>query len=199
VVYVSRLVFWSFQQTDLAVLLPDMSPASAPYRASKPNITLPDPGSSGELNIAPALVDAFLEALSEHAIVLKFYAGPWEAFDVVKLGGAFDLILTSETIYRLESLPSLITLLRACYGPKKPEHDPDTDRDTREDLTSSSALTVRISRMCLVAAKVLYFGVGGGISDFSCAVEEHHGGKVETAWESNKPGVGRKIMSISWE
>jgi protein-histidine N-methyltransferase len=185
------------QQTNL---LPDMSLASAPYRASKPNTTLPDPGSSGLLEITPPLVDAFLESLSAHAIVLKFYAGPWEAFDVDRLGGAFDLVLTSETIYRLESLPSLIKLLRACYGQKKSEYARGAGRDTTENSRSSPpALTVKTSCVCLVAAKVLYFGVGGGISDFSCAVEEHHGGKVETVWESNKPGVGRKIVGISWK
>jgi protein-histidine N-methyltransferase len=59
--------------------------------------------------------------------------------------------------------------------------------------------------MCLVAAKVLYFGVGGGVSEFIHSVEgslQEGGqgkgfGKVETVWEK-KGGVGRKVMSVEW-
>ena len=50
--------------------------------------------------------------------------------------------------------------------------------------------------MCLVAAKVLYFGVGGGVQEFVKDVESQ-GGKVEDVWDQ-RDGVARKIMSIQW-
>jgi len=54
--------------------------------------------------------------------------------------------------------------------------------------------------ICLVAAKVLYFGVGGGISEFVRVAEKsgHERGKVETILE-RKGGVERKVMRIKWE
>lgn len=50
--------------------------------------------------------------------------------------------------------------------------------------------------LCLVAAKVLYFGVGGGIDDFSEAVSRV-GGKMEVVSEL-KTGVGRKVVRVRW-
>jgi protein-histidine N-methyltransferase len=50
--------------------------------------------------------------------------------------------------------------------------------------------------LCLVAAKVLYFGVGGGVEGFVRAVEAE-GGVVRTVWE-HREGVGRRIMRIEW-
>lgn len=77
-------------------------------------------------------------------------------------------MLTSETIYRTDSLTALVNLLKITSG-----------------------------ALCLVAAKVLYFGVGGGISDFVKEVERIHGA-AETVWEK-ADGVGRKILSVRWE
>lgn len=50
--------------------------------------------------------------------------------------------------------------------------------------------------LCLVAAKILYFGVGGGVSDFLRAVEATKA-RVETVLE-RKEGVGRKVMRVWW-
>ena len=64
----------------------------------------------------------------------------------------FDIVLTSETIYRMDSLPSLTETMRlACCG-------------SQNKLMEEVA--IRKKGECLVAAKVLYFGVGGGVSDF---------------------------------
>jgi len=53
--------------------------------------------------------------------------------------------------------------------------------------------------LCLVAAKVLYFGVGGGVSEFVRTVEgSPWKGKVETVWEKIA-GVGRSVMRIRWD
>ncbi|KAJ7879478.1 hypothetical protein B0H14DRAFT_2708748 [Mycena olivaceomarginata] len=87
--------------------------------------------------------------------------------------------LRSSTIYRSEALPALIQLL----------HQACADAQSRP--------------LCLVAAKVLYFGVGGGVSEFVRAlrskdmVDKGSSGTAESVWE-RKVGVGRKIMRIDW-
>ncbi|KAH9989228.1 hypothetical protein BJV77DRAFT_1018453 [Russula vinacea] len=50
--------------------------------------------------------------------------------------------------------------------------------------------------LCLVAAKVLYFGVGGNVQGFVHVVEREHG-TVCTMYECLE-GVGRIIMCVEW-
>ncbi|CAK5281141.1 unnamed protein product [Mycena citricolor] len=151
-----------------------MSPASEEFRnsATDSELSAADPTVAGELNITPELKTAFLDSLRRHKISLLFYSGPWQSL-TAHLTEKYDVILTSETIYRSESLAHLIALLRAaCAGPAS-------------------------QPLCLVAAKVLYFGVGGGVSEFVDAVQKDHKGRVETVWEK-KAGVGRSILEVTW-
>jgi len=62
-------------------------------------------------------------------------------------------------------------------------------------VTCASRLSLIPDYLCLVAAKVIYFGVGGGVKEFVEAVQEN--GCVERVWE-RKEGVGRIIMRIIW-
>lgn len=54
----------------------------------------------------------------------------------------------------------------------------------------------------MVAAKVVYFGVGGGVNEFLCALEEGGDGwsqgHAETAWQEDR-GVARRIMRLDWQ
>lgn len=50
---------------------------------------------------------------------------------------------------------------------------------------------------CLVAAKVLYFGVGGGVSDFVDYVEKKGIAKAKIVRERNT-GIGRVILSLDF-
>ncbi|KAH9477610.1 Histidine protein methyltransferase 1 [Psilocybe cubensis] len=133
---------------------------------------------SGELPITPEFKTAFLKTLQDLNITLRFFAGSWDTFNPTTTSTdespKYDILLTSETIYRNESLQPLINLMRrAC---------PDQ--------------SVNKTYLCLVAAKVLYFGVGGGVSDFLQAVEKEKAA-VETVLE-RKSGVGRKILRLRW-
>ncbi|KAJ7678704.1 hypothetical protein B0H17DRAFT_1078121 [Mycena rosella] len=154
-----------------------MSPASAEYRASAPEECPPaDPSVPGELPITPDLKGAFTASLATHGISLAFSSGSWDSL-INHLDAKSDIVVTSETIYRTEALPALIALLRKACTDTQPH--------------------------CLVAAKVLYFGVGGGVSEFVRALESKTmlekgcAGKAESVWE-RKVGVGRKIMRIEW-
>lgn len=180
----------------------DMSPASVYFRESisSSKVSFPPADSTvpGELPITSELVAAFQDSLLAFNISLRFFAGSWETFVLqqslsltredgewylralhIRLINGFvaadhdrtyDIVLTSETIYRLESLSALIDVMKKAVG----QHD----------------------YQCLVAAKVLYFGVGGGVSEFVARVEGQSG-RVETVWEKSE-GVGRKIMRVQW-
>ena len=47
----------------------------------------------------------------------------------------------------------------------------------------------------LIAAKKIYFGVGGGVDEF-LKILSMMGGKAAMAWESKDEGVGRVIMEV---
>ncbi|KIY68478.1 hypothetical protein CYLTODRAFT_351269 [Cylindrobasidium torrendii FP15055 ss-10] len=150
-----------------------MSPASKEFRETTSVIEdidseLPpaDNSEPADIPVTPALKAAFLESLKTHSISLKFIAGGWSSFTVEK---PYHVVLSSETIYHPESLPFLVKLLGAATAP---------------------------STTCLVAAKVLYFGVGGSVTAF-CEAVTAAGGQVKTVWEKTS-GVGRKILQLSW-
>lgn len=155
-----------------------MSPASTSFRESHTDddenpLPPADPSSPAELTITSELKTAFLASLKAHNISLRFFSGAWSALHphLQQQQVPYDILLTSETIYRNDSLPSLLDLMQTACSEK--------------------------DSLCLVAAKVLYFGVGGGVSEFIRAVEKDQRGSVEIVWEKNV-GVGRRIMNIRW-
>ncbi|EGN92498.1 hypothetical protein SERLA73DRAFT_190980 [Serpula lacrymans var. lacrymans S7.3] len=165
-----------------------MSPAGSVYRA--PEL---DPESPSEVSITPELITSFQESLRTYAVHLRFFSGSWKSFDLLQSAGKYNIVLTSETVYRTENLPSLVRLMHgACRYPF---------RDASASADDSSEY------ICLVAAKVVYFGVGGGIAEFMRAVEDtpmdkvgggKGGGTVETVWEK-RTGIARKIMRVRWD
>ncbi|KAG8739941.1 hypothetical protein FRC10_004968 [Ceratobasidium sp. 414] len=150
---------------------------SNPPTTAQPEIQFFDPTIPGDLELSLALRSAFLASLEEYGIEIRFFSGPWDEFHTrTILSGAYsyDVILTSETIYQPTSLPSLVRLLR--------------------DATGTGDQSV-----CLVAAKLVYFGVGGGIKEFERALGgDGVKGGMESVWE-HKEGVGRTILRVRFE
>ncbi|KAI0674626.1 hypothetical protein C8Q78DRAFT_966313 [Trametes maxima] len=201
-----------------------MSPASLAFRSSASTaptddtdtsgadaepLPLADATEPGEIPITPALTAAFLQSLDDYGLHLKFFAGSWSTFDVEKAGGPYHTVLTSETIYRTDSLPSLVDLLqRASAVPPTRSEDAtaalsnSTSQLSISDQTSLHHL-VGEPYLCLVAAKLVYFGVGGGVNEFAQAVEgggeqsDPRRGTVRTIWERTH-GVKRSIMQVKW-
>ncbi|KAG1731721.1 hypothetical protein EDB19DRAFT_1737026 [Suillus lakei] len=150
-----------------------LSEAAETYRKSEEQADPPL-----ELNISENLKDAFLQSLMTYGVNLRFFSGSWDTFDLRNSGGSYNLVLTSETIYRMESLPSLTAIMRGACNAEGPNGVDDY--------------------LCLVAAKVLYFGVGGGVAEFvRCVRDLEKGGTVETVWEKTQ-GVERRVMSVRW-
>jgi protein-histidine N-methyltransferase len=163
----------------------DVSPLSAPYRASAPDVDSDSDSEDqaariswherrpGALTITPELLAAFRNSLDAHNVRLRFFSGGWTPLRTqLEQSPPYDIVLASETIYRTDALGAFLRVLRAVM---------------QEALQRT---------LCLVAAKVLYFGVGGGVQEFVRAVEDE-GGTVQTVWE-HREGVGRRIMRVEW-
>ncbi|KAF8430878.1 hypothetical protein L210DRAFT_3623553 [Boletus edulis BED1] len=152
------------------------SPAANAYRTSDAHTSEAEHVDL-ELLITPQLLGAFRASLRVHRVHLRFFSGAWDSFDIQRTGGPYHLVLTSETIYHTNTLPSLVrVLLDACTGGH--------------------------AYLCLVAGKTVYFGVGGGVAEFVRCVEstmDERGssGQVETIWEK-ATGVSRKVMRLRW-
>jgi protein-histidine N-methyltransferase len=138
----------------------------------------------GGLTVTQALLDAFTASLNAHKVRLCFFAGSWESLreKLAHQGKPpYDIVLASETIYRPQSLDAFLGVLRTATA--TPTAVAVSDEMVQPPL-------------CLVAAKVLYFGVGGGVQGFVRAVEGVNG-TVRTVWE-HRDGVGRIIMQVEW-
>lgn len=207
----SSLTRFSFLRVLIVLFVSDMSPASDPFRSSyQPSIIDPDveeeplppadPTQTGTLPLSPELVAAFIASLQERRISIRLFSGPWERFDAARAGGPFNVVLTSETIYRPESLPALVKVMRdACTVSSSLEEKTVQMKigDAKREQAGRDA-----PYLCLVAAKRVYFGVGGGVAEFIKAVEEGEGtsltgSKVETIWERTE-GVKRIVMLVTW-
>ncbi|KAL8826334.1 MAG: hypothetical protein Q9191_003865 [Dirinaria sp. TL-2023a] len=137
---------------------------------------------SGDLEVSPELCKEFIADLESRTIEVCVVSGSWGA-RLAELIPTFPpntsvppptLILASETIYSPDTLASftdtLIGIMRA-------------------------AEKVGRTVVGLVAAKKMYFGVGGGVDEFSKALQER-GGEAVVVWESDGPGVGRAILEV---
>ena len=189
----------------------DMSPASTSYRnadltdlaSDGETVDFPpaDPSQPGELPLTAGLIAAFKQSLSSRRINVRFFHGAWDSFVVAS---PYDIVLTSETIYRPASLGSLVDLMRrATAGRSDVEEGGGSLVDTAAQLSiSGDSLKTLASApyLCLVAAKLVYFGVGGGVNEFVSEVEGRstRRGRVQTIWEQNR-GVKRSVLRVVWE
>ncbi|KAG8948277.1 hypothetical protein FRC04_009915 [Tulasnella sp. 424] len=130
----------------------------------------------GDVIIDEALLETFKASLRLHNITLRFISGAWSNFVFTSTLSEIDFILTSETIYNTASVPSLISVMKR-------------SRDNVGGLR-------QIPPVIFVAAKVLYFGVGGGVKEFGRSVEEEDG-ETEVVWEVTH-GVGRQILRVTF-
>jgi hypothetical protein len=103
-----------------------------------------------------------------NAVKLRLFSGDWADFHAKIKGQKFDLILTSETIYDVANYPKLL--------------------DVFNTLLSDDG---RI----LLAAKIHYFGVGGGIRTFEQSLDQAGLWTYKTVC-SISDGVKREIIEI---
>jgi len=117
--------------------------------------------------------------LKQSGIAVDFVSGPWcEEFVNLVRPSAVDGSL--ETISF--SLPKRFILL----------HRSKLSTRTVMELLKSRSTSTR----ALVAAKKVYFGVGGGIDEFSRYVREA-GGRIQKVTEGRETGIGRVILEVA--
>ena len=147
----------------------------------------------GDLHVSLQLRDEFERDLRRRRISLRFVSGAWGHRFLQLLppppgsqgsggqeegggqgdGKGFDLVLASETIYSPSSIPEFTTVLLRSL--KKP------------------------GGKALVAAKRIYFGVGGSVEDFVALVGRLGLGQysVTTVSDLADVGVGRVILEVT--
>ena len=138
----------------------------------------------GDLDITPSLLAHFQKDLSDMSIYLKGLSGSWgddfcrllNLHNDSMLGENIEiLLLASETIYSPSSIaPFTEVLMRTLRG----------------------AESAGGKAVALVAAKRVYFGVGGGVDEF-LRVLKNISGKANAVWESAGPGIGRVILEVT--
>jgi protein-histidine N-methyltransferase len=147
----------------------------------------------GELDIDSDLINAFLTDLAIRGITIEFISGGWSPrFVDLVLGDHHDvqasstgrntLVLASETIYAPSSL--------------------DAFSQTLVQLLRRAQARNRGKTRSLVAAKKVYFGVGGGIDEFLHVLRQQplqDNEQLDTRESSQvtSEGVGRIILEVS--
>lgn len=131
----------------------------------------------GELELDATNIQSFLQTLSSFNISLSFFSGAWSSEFVTLVieqmsNPSADLtIVGAETIYSPTALRSFA----------------DTTMDLLDKLQDER-------RTALVAAKLVYFGVGGSMEDF-CVLVRARGWIVERIREESE-GVRRATVEV---
>ncbi|KAJ5732042.1 hypothetical protein N7493_003523 [Penicillium malachiteum] len=137
-----------------------------------------------ELDITPELISEFKSDLIRRGITFDFISGAWslEFVDLVffarTAGDYKTLLLASETIYSPASLKAF--------------------SETLLDLVRRSS-TDSMKTRAMIAAKKVYFGVGGGVDEFLAVLKEVAAGElqVEQRLDVKSEGVGRVVLEVA--
>jgi len=133
----------------------------------------------GELELDEQLIKDFQASLTSYAIILSFFSGAWSPEFVHLVAGKMTtgttrlIIIGAETIYSPFALRSFADTLAALL----------------ETIPSNE-------KSALVAAKKVYFGVGGSIEDF-CDAVRGKGAQVEQIREESD-GVRRSVVEVKY-
>ena len=133
---------------------------------------------SGDLEITPVLIDSFLKTLADTGVTLSFLSGPWspELLRLIPEGGSEQgtVVLAAETIYSPDSTAAFVELVVEILKRTK-------------------------MAKAVVAAKRIYFGVGGSVDGLkeSCAEKGAVAYEVENSGvKGMDQGVGRALLEI---
>lgn len=174
--YIFRRLLERDTPTPVVLTLADYN-ASVLQLVTLPNLfltwvltTQPYLPAEGDIDTTPALVEKFIEDTIARGVHLRFCSGGWGREMVGLLGeGAYDLVLASETVYQPETIPWFV--------------------DTMCSVLKEGG-------KALVAAKRLYFGVGGGVEEFLRSLEAQAGWRSVIVAQAGDEGVGRLVLEV---
>lgn len=136
-----------------------------------------------ELDITPELVEEFKSDIAQRGISVEFVSGAWSpefvdlVFSSAETSSRKTLVLASETIYSPASLKAFSETLLALL---------------RRSSTAST------KSRALVAAKKVYFGVGGGVDEFLAVLHNVCADELDVQQKLNvqSEGVGRVVLEV---
>ncbi|KAF3928136.1 hypothetical protein AA313_de0204463 [Arthrobotrys entomopaga] len=151
--------------------------ASSSSSSSNPEDESEADGEPREIELSSEIIKSFLSALSSRNITISFLSGSWSPAMISLIHGVeypstdkqkmYTLILASETIYSPDSIPLFVDMIEY----------------TLEEGVGRG----------YIAAKDVYFGVGGSVKDFVTLVEGR-GWRWEVVREEKRGvGVGRVV------
>jgi protein-histidine N-methyltransferase len=164
---------------------------------------------AGTLDLTPELLAAFTKVLEERGVDLQFTYGDWSGMATTLADEApYSLVLTAETIYAEESQRALLDVLQTsarytaplketARAPASLEASLDS-LSVRDDWARQPLVAETPEPVVLVAAKVLYFGVGGGLDSFLAQVAAEKQGWSARVRDWVK-GVGRAVVRVGWQ
>lgn len=128
-----------------------------------------------ELLLTELLVNEFLELLSVSNIEVELISGAWgKEFVNILAGFQIDFILSSETIYSIDTLPVVAEIIRELFYRSRASQ-----------------------KLAVVAAKNQYFGVGGSVYDFVSYLRRMKDSHLELSIrEINEQNLKRSIIYI---
>lgn len=123
-----------------------------------------------EIILSQKLIDRFISDLGNKKIELVFISGSWgQEFLQIIEGENIDLVISSETIYSLETLPIVA--------------------ETVVELVGGGC-------RALIAAKNLYFGVGGSVAEFVSYIRNKNREDIKVEVEEVNSQLKRSLISI---
>ncbi|PVU92193.1 hypothetical protein BB561_003980 [Smittium simulii] len=136
----------------------------------------------------------------------KFFSGSWDSFTKYRTqheelsSQKYDIILTSETIYDVDSQHSLYKcLVESLAKSSLKSSNGVNNTQSNTDITNKDiSLYSNDEPAIYLAAKSVYFGLSGSILTFKKYVESQNDFKVERVWKSNQ-GIQREILKLTWK
>ncbi|PHH63687.1 hypothetical protein CDD81_5559 [Ophiocordyceps australis] len=165
------------------VTLPNLLLAWALHQHSQPHpqaIITAALASPGELELSPPLLNAFYAHLAHSNITLSFLSGAWSSAFV-------DLVYAHNSSPR-SSFTTFVLGSETIYSPVAL----DAFTETIIDLLHREQTHAATGAQALVAAKRLYFGVGGSLDDFIYKAR-HLGAQVSWLREETQ-GIRRGVV-----
>ncbi|KAI9756152.1 MAG: hypothetical protein M4579_003965 [Chaenotheca gracillima] len=155
----------------------------------------PEDEQSGDLDVPPSLRDSFQKELSELGISIRAISGAWspEFSSLLSTPSTAQtpqntLILASETIYAPNSLAPFLDVLVSALRAGSGAVQGGSDVAIAQGPARARAL---------VAAKRMYFGVGGGVDEFVRAFEAKTlGDGFVKEVKSVGGGVARVVLEV---
>ena len=138
----------------------------------------------GDLDITPQLLAEFVSDLMTNDIHLSGISGSWDA-------KFRDLVEPSDKPRREVAVTTTVLASETIYSPSSTKAFAEVLIAILEDARSADG-----DAEALIAAKKIYFGVGGSVDNF-CAIVNDLGGHSVIVWESEGFGVGRMILRVS--